>query len=125
MRPVAPPSQPSICPKCKQQTAITIESRISKGDIRRRRKECTECSNRFTVYEVSEEFYKTALEHKSVIDKLIKSLNLNLVSDSKYESSSDTCDECVHMLSSGCSFEFPDAGGTFARECSMFERNSV
>ena len=119
------PQSPSTCPKCKQVTSITIESRITNSDVRRRRKECTSCSHRHTVYEVSEDFYKTAVENKNVIDKLIKSLNLSLVSGSTHESSNDTCDECVHMLPRGCSFDFPDAGGSFATECSMYERVRV
>lgn len=119
------PQAPSICPKCKQDTSITIESRITKSDVRRRRKECTSCSHRHTVYEVSEEFYKTAVENKNVIDRLIRSLNLSSVSGSTHESSTDTCDECVHMLPRGCGFDFPDAGGSFATECSMYERSRV
>jgi len=115
----------STCPKCKQQTCITIESRINKDNSRRRRKECTECGHRCTAYEVSENFYKTALANQRAIDNFTKSLNLNLMPLLTHEFSSDACDDCVYMLSSGCSFDFPDAGGTFASECSMFEREKV
>lgn len=115
----------SECPKCKQQTCITIESRINKDNSRRRRKECTECGHRCTAYEVSENFYKTALANQRAIDNFTKSLNLNLIPLLTHESSSDTCDDCVYMRSFGCSFDFPDAGGTFASECSMFEREKV
>jgi hypothetical protein len=115
----------SECPFCKQQTCITIESRINKDNTRRRRKECTECKHRYTAYEVSEEFYKTALVNQRAVDNFIKSLNLNLTPQLTHDFIADTCDDCVYMRSSGCSFDFPDAGGTFAGECSMFERETV
>lgn len=115
----------SECPSCKQQTCITIESRINKDNTRRRRKECTECKHRYTAYEVSEEFYKTALANQRAVDNFIKSLNLNLTPQLTHDSIADTCDDCVHMRSSGCSFDFADAGGVFASECSMFERETV
>lgn len=115
------PVQATICPVCKQRTAITLESRSNKDNSRRRRKECSECKHRFTTHEVSEEFYKTALTNKKALDTIMKCLNLNESSLINGESDGYDCGDCVHMRSFGCGFEFPDAGGNFANECSMFE----
>jgi hypothetical protein len=117
------PKQSSYeCPFCKQQTAITIESRLNKELSRRRRIECTECKNRYTTYEVSESFYKQAIVNQRAVDNFIKILNLKLSSESTYERPVDNCDDCIYMRASGCDLEFPEAGGTFAADCSMFER---
>lgn len=119
------PLQASECPVCKQQSCVTIESRINKDNTRRRRKECTECKHRYTAYEVSESFYKQAVANQRAIDNFTKSLNLSLTIPATHDFSVNTCDDCVYMRSSGCEFDFPDAGGVFAEECSMFERGSV
>jgi len=42
-----------ICPNCKADNDKVIETRAS-GDSIRRRRECLECSNRFTTYEYIE-----------------------------------------------------------------------
>lgn len=113
-----------FCPKCRQQTCITIESRINKDNSRRRRKECSECGHRYTTYEVSEHFYKSSNLNQRRVDTITKCLNLNSSTQSTHALSDSFCDNCVYMCSYGCSFDFPDAGGTFATECSMFQRKS-
>jgi len=118
------PESFSVCPFCRKQSCTVTESRINKDNTRRRRKTCKNCSKRHTVYEVSEEFYKKAVEHDRLIQQFIKSLNLGSDSPTLNALEHTTCDYCVHMRSSGCYFDFPDAGGTFASECSMFERSA-
>lgn len=115
------PKQAATCPACKQQTVITLESRTNKDKSRRRRKSCAECGYRYTVYEVSEEFYRTAVRNQQAVDNFIKCLNLDRSSSANDEPDLYSCYDCIHMRSSGCSFDFPDAGGAFANECSMFE----
>jgi transcriptional repressor NrdR len=39
------------CPKCKSQETKVLESRDAAGPSIRRRRECIDCSNRFTTYE--------------------------------------------------------------------------
>lgn len=114
-----------FCPKCRQQTCITIESRINKDNSRRRRKECSECKHRYTTYEVSEHFYKCSNLNQRRVDTITKCLNLSSSTQSAYDLPDSTCDDCVHMCSYGCSFDFPDAGGAFATECSMFQRKRL
>lgn len=119
------PKQASTCPVCKNQSVVTIESHTNQDDSRRRRKHCIECNRRHTTYEVSEDFYKTAVSNKKTIDKITKCLNLNGILSTTDEPDTHFCDDCVYMHSYGCDFEFPDAGGTFANECSMFKLNKA
>jgi transcriptional regulator NrdR family protein len=109
------------CPFCNEQDCITIESRISKTS-RRRRKECQSCKTRHTSHEVSEEFFEQAIENQRLITHLIEKLKIR--NEPRFvpavKSFSVTCDSCVHMMSSGCSFDFPEAGDGFAEDCSMY-----
>jgi hypothetical protein len=114
----------SKCSNCGELTCVTIESRLQKDKTRRRRKECTHCKARFTYYEVSEEFYKLALRNQKLVENIITCLDLNFCTQSSHAVSVDDCDNCVHMRSDRCYFDFPDAGGSFASECSMFERKT-
>lgn len=66
-----------------------------------------------TTYEVSSEFYSESISNKTLLEQVI---NLFGVSKAKPK----TCGECEYMVSSECSFGFPEAGGKFADECSMF-----
>lgn len=104
----------SECPVCRTISCKTIESRKT-GDARRRRKQCTTCKTRVTTYEVSSEFYSESIANKKLIEKVT---NLFGVSKAKPK----TCGECEYMISSECSFGFPEAGGEFADECTMFSR---
>lgn len=117
------PTQAVTCPVCKQHSAITLESRPNKDLSRRRRRVCTECNHRYTTYEVDESFYKTALLNQRAVANFIKCLNLDRSVLNTNDFDIHDCDDCVHMRSSGCSFDFPDAGGAFANECSMFEHD--
>jgi transcriptional repressor NrdR len=42
------------CPYCSSESVKTLETRDSPGNTTRRRKECTNCSKRFTTYEYVE-----------------------------------------------------------------------
>jgi hypothetical protein len=114
----------SKCSKCKKQSCVTIESRLLKDKTRRRRKECTQCKERVTYYEVSENFYKLAVRNQQLVENIIKCLDLGSCTQSSHVVSVDVCDNCVHMRSGDCDFGFPDAGGSFASECSVFQRKT-
>lgn len=104
------------CVSCKQNGLTIIESRKS-GKTIRRRKQCMYCKYRETTYELTqaEYLYLTNIE---TIYKNIK----KLIDETK--NPEKTCDHCSHMTKSGCAFEFPEAGGTFAKECSMYENTT-
>lgn len=71
------------------------------------------CGAKVTTYEVSSEFYSESITNKTLVEKVT---NLFGVSKAKPK----TCGECEYMISSECSFGFPEAGGEFADECTMF-----
>ena len=110
------------CLLCGAHNCITVESRTTK-DSRRRRKECQTCKRRHTVHEVNERFFEEAIENRRLIKYITEKLKIQTVlpSDLTKNNSHFTCDSCVHMMSSGCSFGFPEAGGNFATECSTYE----
>jgi len=106
-----------LCPYCKVCALRVIESRKTKYS-RRRRKHCDNCGKRQTTHEVSEAFYKDAISNLSILSN-VRSLLLKEVTVTKRV----TCSECNHW-DDGCAFDFPEAGGAFASECSMFKLDS-
>lgn len=110
------------CPFCNQKDCLTIDSRTTKIS-RRRRKECQTCKKKHTSHEVSEEFFKQAIENERLIKYFIKKLKIRnkFTPPSVGTETSITCESCAYMMSSGCSFDFPEAGDDFAEECSMYK----
>ncbi|NBX50358.1 hypothetical protein EBT25_10540 [bacterium] len=111
------------CPSCDQKAVKVIESRETRGDsIRRRRRECGECGYRDTTYEVTEAFFNLAKENKNALIRVRKVvLGSDGTAPKEIVNTSDTtCEQCCYMGSYGCAFDFPEAGGSFAEECSMF-----
>lgn len=104
------------CVSCKQNGLTVIESRKS-GKTIRRRKQCMYCKYRETTYELTQADYL----HLTNIETLYKNIKKLIDGKTKPEK---TCDQCAHMTRSGCAFDFPEAGGAFAEECSMYENNT-
>lgn len=102
------------CPACKKDGLFVLESRKS-GTTTRRRKECSYCRHRETTYELFQDEYFELKKTHTLFGKfkaLIESATVENV----------MCSQCKHMDRLGCAFEFPEAGGNFAAECSMFEK---
>lgn len=60
-----------VCPKCNSDSCLVIDSRSSKNNSIRRRRECTHCGYRFTTYEKTE--MQIALENRKLEkDTLVK-----------------------------------------------------
>lgn len=115
------------CPACEETSVKVIESRETKGDsIRRRRRECRECGYRDTTYEVTESFFKLAKENKDIVSRIRKFVSGSdeQAPEENVNTSDTTCEQCSHMSSYGCAFDFPEAGGSFAEECSLFSLSS-
>lgn len=109
--------QPSVCPKCGQLGFKVIESRTTDG-LTRRRKACAKCGHRTTTYEVTQAFYRTATQNAQIVDKLRSALGGHTPAQGRHNSA--TCESCQYMTKGECSFGFPEAGGTFASECSTY-----
>ena len=59
------------CPFCENPNTNVVDSRVSKRGYRRRRRECTECGNKF----VTEEFIRTVLPRVIKADKSLEPFN--------------------------------------------------
>lgn len=101
------------------QQFFIIEARAN-SNYKRRRRCCEKCDYRATTYEVSKEDFDLIRdiirkrEDKKRRDKF-KALAVK-------QANAKICCNCKHWTNFRCGFEFPDAGGIFAEECSLYER---
>jgi hypothetical protein len=105
------------CPKCGNYLFRVIESRNING-VKRRRRACKDlgCGHRETTYEVSSADYQF-LKKARAVERIFSSGGENA---SKKQL---TCQEsCALWKNGACEFDFPEAGGRFAEECTLFEQ---
>ena len=62
------------CPKCKSPRVATIDTR-SKPFGTQRRRQCTDCGQRFSTAEISTEEYKKFKELHRLIEKEIRTID--------------------------------------------------
>ena len=117
--------QPALdCPLCGDHTFRVVESRLS-GTHRRRRKRCP-CGYAQTTYEVTQEYFFEAESNAKIVRDLRRALGSYDGTPNELSSKQVvTCDDCVNLSKSGCYYQFPEAGGTFATECLYFEKTNV
>ena len=96
---------PGTCGECGSLAVFIIESRPLPRGGRRRRKRCDRCGHRATTYEISQEEYKALRKGKALPRKTTPSVQ---------------CDTCIHWETTSCGFDFPEAGGWFAADCSCY-----
>lgn len=99
----------SPCPRCNHRTFRVVDSRFSQG-IKRRRRVCSSCAHKATTYEISSadfELLKKARQVQSIFFNPKRKQQKN-------------CESCQEWKSEGCSYGFPEAGGAFAQECSLY-----
>jgi hypothetical protein len=106
----------SKCPKCGEHLFRVAESRNVNG-IKRRRRICgdKDCNHRETTYEISSADYQF-LNKARAVERIFSGAK------NAKSSSQVTCDSCVQWKNGGCDFDFPEAGGRFAEECSLYDR---
>jgi DNA-directed RNA polymerase subunit M/transcription elongation factor TFIIS len=104
----------TVCPKCSELSVFIIDSRKTKDGIRRRKK-CESCGYRYTTREILDKTYQQLVESQRIVTKV-----QNLFGGKQVMKNSHTCEQCSHWSSFGCGMGFPEAGGTFAEECSVF-----
>lgn len=105
------------CPSCYLREVKVIESRRSSNHIRRRR-ECLSCNHRWSTMEISKELYDRLVASELLVSRVQK------VMAKKEEvkepiSEKKICENCVYWESE-CTMDFPEAGGEFARDCSLY-----
>lgn len=99
-------------------TFYVIESRKLDFYIRRRKK-CNTCGKRMTTYEIPSEHFDQLKEAQEVLSSLKKILETKGVT--AVAGRTPTCEVCIHMNNYGkCTMDFPEAGGQFAAECSLY-----
>lgn len=105
------------CPKCGQHLFRVIETRNVSG-IKRRRRRCGDsaCDHRETTYEISSSDYQF-LKKARQVEKIFSSGG-KIASQKQL-----TCqDSCSNWANGSCTFDFPEAGGRFAEECTLFDQ---
>lgn len=108
------------CPNCLAQQLFVREARTV-GTYKRRRRVCRKCGHRETTYEISAEDFELIRHIYRQRDEKRKRRLEKLAAQRK--ANVKVCHDCKHWGASfTCDFEFPDAGGTFAEECSLYER---
>ncbi len=119
---VTDPALRCTCTSCGEMNCVTVESRTTR-ESRRRRLECQSCGSRFTRHEVSEEFFKEALANRKAVSAFLHCLNLTSDKTAVKQAPKEVkyCENCAYMRADSCSFDFPEFGGSFADECSMYE----
>jgi hypothetical protein len=109
---IANASRPTNCSSCGAREVRVMETRANNKAIRRR-KECLACKYRETTYEISQEQYNQL----QTLDK-VRAVLLGI--DTSPSKSQLSCFNCTHWSRGACSMDFPEAGGSFANECSCY-----
>lgn len=106
------------CPSCRGRGLKVISSqRNTMSNSTCRRYECSKCSHRFTRYEVSEAFFRQAVENERILNKLKD--YMDKLSGTPVKSSRN-CHNCEYNVNENCSFELPEFGTEDADGCSYF-----
>ena len=107
---------PANCPFCGAKEVRTLETRSNRNAIRRR-KHCLHCGKRETTYEIPQLRY----DQLQAIDK-IRAILLGGDPLGAAELKLD-CSTCTHWAHHKCGMGFPEAGGTFANDCSCYQND--
>ena len=108
---IARANWPSNCSNCGAAEVRVLETRPNRDAIRRR-KHCYHCGSREPTYEITQAQYKE-LEVLARPRKVLGS--------DESASIALLCQDCSNWHDGACSFGFPDAGGRFASDCSVFD----
>ena len=113
---IARANWPINCSRCGANAVKVLETRPNRAAVRRR-KHCTKCGYRETTYEISQEQFK---ELKTVAKLREVLLGVGKAAPARRSAPVIECFMCQHWTGRACDFEFPEAGGRFAEECSMY-----
>ena len=121
------------CPSCKKRKFVVIESRRT-FDAVRRRYECSACSHRDTMYEISSAAYEELRLLRSKLETIRKAvadvsndevkLPVSIPEIEQVDQIDDSeipCMNCVHLTPYGCSFDIPEAQSEDAKGCNLFQ----
>ena len=110
----------TLCPNCLGPNFHIIEVRQRSG-YKYRRRCCKDCAVRVTTYEIGEQDFELLNKIKAELPQ--EEWQPEPVKEpAESESSSARCGFCDNWENGKCYFLFPEAGGTFAEECSLYSR---
>lgn len=104
-----------ICPSCNEREIYIIDTNKNKIGHRYRRKECRNCGERFTTYEVPDEYYTNYLKTNnswSSIPKENKKKKIN------------NCYLCIHndQEKNRCGYDIPEYKTKYSGDCFYFKK---
>lgn len=104
------------CPKCNLKQFYVTESRHRSQDPTLRfRRRCSNCNHAETRYEI------TAKQMKEYDLLLRLNTAISQVLNPPISESRKSCTSCSYWIDGSCSMQFPESGGSFASECSLYE----
>ena len=107
---------PVNCSFCGAREVRVLETRPNSNAMRRR-KHCMSCGKRETTYEISQLRY----DQLQAVDKIRAILLGGNPASAKEPQLS--CVTCNHWQRSKCGMGFPEAGNTFANDCSCYQND--
>ena len=106
------------CPECRGRGLKVLSSqRNSMSNSTCRRYECSRCDHRFTRYEVSDAFFRQAIENEKILNKLKD--YIDKLSGAPVNSVRG-CHNCEYNIQENCNFQFPEFGTEEAADCTYF-----
>ena len=108
------------CPKCQGTSgAAPVESRHENG-VQRRRRQCRDCGQRFTTYELLQADYKRLTQAAAQLEQIQLVLKGSRTPAAK-PTPLHPCGNCAFNTGQSCSFGYPEYGTTEALDCTMRE----
>jgi len=110
-----------FCPQCGNRTFRATEIRNREPQVRQRvpatriRRKCLTCKHAATSYEIDASQMKHFEKLQKFEEAVLKYMKLDTLEG-------DACYDCIHWDSKGCTMQLPEAGGTFAQDCSLFQK---
>jgi len=102
------------CPKCGGRIRM-LNTEPNREGSRSRRYGCQDCGHRFSTIEVPLDWVEELRDLRQLRSQL-----RGLVGGSKV-ALIVSCDQCVHWYKDNCGLGIPEAGATFATDCSSFD----
>lgn len=107
------------CPSCKARGLKVLASQRNRmANSTCRRYECNKCHFRFTRYEVSDAFFKQAIENERILNKL--KTYMDKIS-SPANKPSKSCSNCEYNVDDMCNFEVPEYDTEDAADCNYYK----
>jgi len=101
------------CPSCNSSQIQVTESHVTfSNQARRIRRRCQKCGHNWTMYEITAE---TLDKYKVLKEKFDRLRTLMFSEGNVFD-----CHNCTQWTNDCCSLDIPEAGGSFASECSYY-----